>query len=386
MLKSWTSHTNYQLFISDAVSSLNESQRKKLVSYSNSLAKLTSLNLDTLAARLAPYYSHTGRPALHQPEIFRSFILMLDCKVYSIDLWVNSLMNDDILALLIGCGPNELPPLGSYYDFIDRLWLRHKDLNKADRKHLYHFPKNKRPSKKPGKGKKLPNRHPEIVKKMVSYALKDKVLPFYYEKLLQEIFSLLAIVPSFDLGLIPIDPLTVAGDGTCVHSHCDSLGTKVCDCKKNGIYDCKCDRKFSDPDASFGWDSDLAAWYFGYTLYMLTTYNPVYHVDLPLHIRFLDAKRHDSVNAVVSLSEFRKLNPDIPIKNLCLDSANDNYPTYELCKTWDIIPFIDLNSNRGHPKSLPQTVKFSKKGRSSLQSGAGNDLSGVLERTFPRQM
>ena len=45
--------------------------------------------------------------------------------------------------------------------------------------------------------------------------------------------------------------------------------------------------------------------------------------DLPLHIRFLDAKRHDSVGGIVSLSEFRKLNPDIPIKNLCLDSAND---------------------------------------------------------------
>ena len=362
MLKSWTSHADYQQFISDAVASLNDSQRKKLISYSDSIAKLTSLNLDPLAALLAPYYSHTGRPALHQPEIFRSFILMLDCRIYSIDLWVNTLMNDDILALLIGCKPDELPPLGSYYDFIDRLWLRHKKLDKSDRKHLYHFPKNKRPSKKPGKGKKLPNRHPQIVMKMVSYALVDKELPFHYEKLLQEIFSLIAIVPSIDLGLIPTGNLTVAGDGTCVHSHCDALGTKVCDCRKNGIYDCKCDRKFSDQDASYGWDSDLGAWYFGYTLYMLSTYNPIYHVDLPLHIRFLDAKRHDSVNAVVSLSEFRKLNPHIPIRNLCLDSANDNYPTYELCKGWDIIPFIDLNSNRGHPKSLPETMKFSKEG------------------------
>ena len=362
MLKSWTSHADYQQFISDAVSSLNDSQRKKLISYSDSIAKLTSLNLDPLADHLAPYYSHTGRPALHQPEIFRSFILMLDCGFTSIDSWVTTLMNDDILAILIGCSADQLPPLGSYYDFIDRLWLRHKSLDKADRKHLYRFPKNKRPSKKPGKGKKLPNRHPEIVKKMVSYALEDKELPFHYEQLLQEIFLLIAIVPSIDLGLISTENLTVAGDGTCVHSHCDALGTKVCDCKKNGIYDCKCDRKFSDPDASYGWDSDLAAWYFGYTLYMISTYNPEYHIDLPLHIRFLDAKRHDSVGAIVALSEFRKLNPDIPIKNLCLDSANDNYPTYELCKTWDIIPFIDLNSNRGHPKSLPASMKFSKEG------------------------
>jgi hypothetical protein len=95
---------------------------------------------------------------------------------------------------------------------------------------------------------------------------------------------------------------------------------------------------------------------------MLSAYNPKYHVDLPLHIRFLDTKRHGSVNAIVSLSEFRKLNSDLPIKNLCLDSANDNYPTYKLSKSWDIIPFIDLNSNHGYPKSLPQTIKFSSKG------------------------
>ena len=92
MLKSWTSHADYQQFISDAVSSFNESQRKKFFSYSDTITKLTSLNLDPLASHLAPYYSHTGRPALHQPEIFRSFILMLDCGFNSIDLWVNTLM------------------------------------------------------------------------------------------------------------------------------------------------------------------------------------------------------------------------------------------------------------------------------------------------------
>jgi hypothetical protein len=287
---------------------------------------------------------------------------MLDLGFSSIDSLVNTLMTDNILAVLIGCAPGDLPPLGSYYDLIDRLWLRHMAFDKADRKHLYKFPKNKKPSQKPGKGKKLPNRHPDIVKKMVSFALEDKELPFHYEKLLQEIFSLIAVVPSIELGLIPDEDLTVAGDGTCVHCHCDPFGNKVCACRENGIFDCKCDRKFSDPDASYGWDSDLSAWYFGYTLYMLATYNPEYHVDLPLHLRFLDAKRHDSVGAVVALSEFRKLFPDLPIKNLCLDSANDNYPTYELCKAWDILPFIDLNSQRGHPKSLPETITFSKEG------------------------
>lgn len=81
-----------------------------------------------------------------------------------------------------------------------------------------------------------------------------------------------------------------------------------------------------------------------------------YHDDLPLHIRLLDVKRHDSVNAVVSLAEFRKRNSYIPIKNLCLDLANDNYHIYELCKARDMISFIDLNSNRARPKTLQKTM------------------------------
>ena len=30
-----------------------------------------------------------------------------------------------------------------------------------------------------------------------------------------------------------------------------------------------CGRHYSDPDASWGWDSDNKTWYFGHTLYML---------------------------------------------------------------------------------------------------------------------
>ena len=68
---------------------------------------------------------------------------MLDQDETSITSWIKTLMSDDLLAILIGCTPDSLPPLGSYYDFISRLWLRHNDFEKADRKHLFHFPKNK---------------------------------------------------------------------------------------------------------------------------------------------------------------------------------------------------------------------------------------------------
>ena len=357
MLKHWDSHAEYQHFISQAVESLNPSQLKKFSSMSDSLNKLTSMNLDPVGQFLAPYYSNTGRPAINQPQILRSFILMLDRGFTRLTNWIAELASDDLLAILIGCAPDSLPPLGSYFDFINRLWLQNPSSQKSGRKDLFPENKNKKPSSKPGKGKKLPNRHPGITKKVAAYSKSGRVFPFHYEKLLQQLFSLIAVVPSMELGLIPASS-TVSGDGTCVHSHANPYGHKVCNCQQNGIYNCTCDRHYSDPDASWGWDSDLNSYFFGHTLYMLSCHNEDYQLDLPLHIHFLDARRHDSISGIVSLTEFRHLNPGITIQNLCFDSANDNYPTYEFCKEWGIQPFIDLNDKTGPSPSLHLLIRM----------------------------
>lgn len=265
MLKDWTSHISYQNLISDSVALLNESELKRLASYSDSVEKLTALNLDPLADFLAPYYSPVGRPAINQAEIFRSMILMLDQDYTSLTTWVKKLKSDDLLALLIGCSPESLPPLGSYYDFINRLWLSDPSLDKEIRKKLYRYPKDSKPKgKTPGKNKKLPNRHPDIVRKTTNFFTSGRSFDARYEKLLQNLFSLIAVVPSMELGLIPKENLTIAGDGTCVHTHSSSLGTKVCKCKEDGIYNCKCDRRYSDLDASYGWDSHLNTWFYGH--------------------------------------------------------------------------------------------------------------------------
>lgn len=73
MLKWWPTHAEYQLFLSVAVTTLNESQLKRFYSYSDSLDKLTSMNLDPVGGHLLPYYSDTGRPALNQPQILLPF-------------------------------------------------------------------------------------------------------------------------------------------------------------------------------------------------------------------------------------------------------------------------------------------------------------------------
>lgn len=76
---------------------------------------------------------------------------------------------------------------------------------------------------------------------------------------------------------------------------------------------------FSDPGTHWGWDSDKVAFYFRYTLYILYSHNAMIGIELPLYIHFLDAKRHKNVSAIVSLRELKTINPDISVRDVCLD-------------------------------------------------------------------
>lgn len=380
MLKHWDSHAEYQQFISETVSHLNESQFKKLSSYKDSLDKLTSLNLDPVGDFLQPFYSNTGRPALHQAQILRSFVLMMDQKVLSLTNWVETLSQDVLLAMMIGCSLDSLPPLGSYYDFINRLWQQHPDTERFGRKILFPVGKNQKPKLKLQKGKKLPNRHNGITNTIADFVRTGKDVPFHYEIVLQKLFSIAAIVPSMELGLISSDGITISGDGTCVHTHANPHGKRVCKCAENGMDSCTCNRHYSDPDAAWGWDSDLNTYFFGHTLYMLSCHNEKLKIDLPLYIRFFDAKRHDSVSGILSLADFLKVTPEVKIDNVCLDSAHDNYPTYQLCKEWNITPFIDLNTNRGKPKTIPDEIEIDTDGTPKCQAGHRMVYNGYCSR------
>lgn len=362
MLKNWRAHTEYQQFLISNLSSFYKTFPKKVVKFESSISKLYCLDLDILGEILKPYYSNTGRPATFQPEIFRSFSLMLFQKETSITKWVKALHADDLLATFIGCVKDNVPSLGAHYDFISRLWMADLSSDRLNLKKTYSYKKKPSKTKSPGRNKKLPNKRTGVVKKITDFFEAGRSFPLRAERLLQKIFSLVAVEPSFNLNLIEKDNLTLAGDGTCVHCKSSYYGSKVCDCRQNGIYDCKCPRKLSDIDATWGWDSHENRWFYGYTLYALSAYNKKHKIDLPVYLRFVEARRHDSVTGIVALAEFRELFPQFNISNYVLDSANDNYPTYELCSKWNINPFIDLNSkNKGNSK-YPPALNINKTG------------------------
>ena len=357
MLTYWTSHQMYLDHVSAGIARMDHVTYKRFMAMSATWNKLQLFDLDKVLPVMLPLYPNMGRPAKHQPEILRSLFLMVDQRCTSITEWVERIANDDLLALLIGCSPYDLPPLGSYYDLIDRLWGI-DDSDRFRRDKLFRVDKNRSLASRLRlkKGEKLPPKHPNSVRRLVKRVIVKGKLPFNYENVLQKIFKLAAVDLSVEAGLIPSEGCTMSGDGTCVHAHSSSFGKKVI--LDNGTEMAH----FSDPDAEPGWDSDLEKSYFGYTLYTLDIRNEEHRVDLPVHFRFTSARRHDSINAVVSLAEFTNLNPDIKVKNMCLDAAHDAYAMYELLEHYGMTPFIDLNTKAGRPKSIPDSINVDKDG------------------------
>jgi hypothetical protein len=342
MLGFWQTHSDYQRYVIDSLSFVAMTNPFSLLEYEHSISKLYILNLDPLKELMEPHYSPIGRPSQHQPEIFRSLIMMNDLG-YSLDQWVAKLSRSPVLQ--IACGfSGKLIGIASYYDFINRII-------KLDERPRFKKKKRK-PTKKHGK-QKLPPKHPGIVQRLVDRILAGRRLDLRPERLLQEIFARVCVQPSIALGLVP-QTVSVSGDGTCVASGASHFGRKTCECSD---FHCDCPRKFSDPNATWGWDSHNECYFYGYTGYFISTYNPARKLDLPLYLRIVDAKRHDSISAVVALAEFRDLYPNLTIDAFISDSASDNYATYQLLDHWNIHAVIALNkTNKGYIKFPSCTV------------------------------
>lgn len=375
--QTWQSHADYLGFFHEAKVRFGSYQRTLLhTDYLQIAEKLRMLNLNSCGAYIQKYYSGIGRPAINQAQILRSFILFFFCvsKGFadtSLTHWSARVKQNELLASLIGCTCSSSPPLASYFDFIDRLWLAPRG-DWYSRSKGFFANKNKSKTKeKLKKGDKAPDPIKNLVKILADRLLQGKRLTPNREGALQDIFYLTAVLPSVQCGLIPEENLTVSGDGTCIHTHANSCGHslhKGCPYHDSCPNTDFCLKHCSDPDADWGWDSDLAAYYFGFTLYHLSCHNKELGVDLPLLIRFTNTKRHDSVNLLLALDDFKAHEPDLPVTNLCLDSAHDNYPTYELLKSWDIRAFIDLNQRRKGRKPVGN-ITFDSKGRPICQAG-----------------
>lgn len=78
-------------------------------------------------------------------------------------------------------------------------------------------------------------------------------------------------------------------------------------------------------------------------------------------MKFTDARRHDSKNFLYTIDDFGRHSFGLAPVNLCLDSAHDNLPTYELLEHWDINALIDINGRAKTSSNAPDDVTFDKK-------------------------
>lgn len=382
----WQNHDEYRTLVTKIGHRLSRNNPKYFFdAYEEERQKLLGLNLDPLLDYLPAFYSSTGRPSLHQAQILRSLVLfvLLFNKTKartSLTTWVNSILPGSIsLTVLVGCeSPDDLPPLGSYYDLMDRLWLGKKDI--YSRSALLPVNKNgKKPKKIIGPDGKL--QEPEdtcttTTKEIVNDILKGRPASDNPEAVLQTIFFIIAVLPSIQAGLIPADSLTLSGDGTAVVSHASPFGRHLPSCSHSCQFRATCSRHYSDPDAEWGWDSDNKNWYFGHTLYMLCTRNNKLKVELPLLMKFTSARRHDSKNFLYAIDDFGRHVFGLSPQNICLDSAHDNIPTYKLLEHWDINALIDINGRTKSSNKAPDDMTFNKKGHPVCRAGHEMHLLG----------
>ena len=376
---SWQSHVEYHTTFHKAKGRFSSELRLILwEQYPVERQKLMSMNLDSLGNHLAQRYSASGRPAKHQAQIFRSFLLftMLLNRTdagCSLTKWVqNVLPSNPVLTALIGCsGKEDLPPLGSYFDFMNRLWDGSRE--SYSRSSLLPALKNgKKPKKVIGPDGKLMEPEPEkhSTKKLVSQILSGDSLSGNPEGFLQDIFQLVAVLPSIEKGLLSPDHLTLSGDGTALPAHAHPYGRKQkhCDHPEECPYQTSCPRHYSDPDADWGWDSHEKHWYFGRSLYMLCSRNTDLKVEVPLSMKVMSARRHDSILFLHAIQEFRK-HSSLTLENVCLDSAHDNIPTYELLEHWNINALIDINGRSTRYEGLPPDIHLDKTGQPHCLAG-----------------
>jgi len=369
MLKDWPSHQQYQENLMLQLLLFYQTDRERVVKLDKSISKLYHLNLDPLLPIVFPLYSNTGRPAKNQPGIIRSLILMLDQDEHDIPKWAAKVASDRHLCAFCGFEFGDAPAFSSYYDLIRRLWQASQQALLARKRKLRSFYSKPRKKLKAGKKYVLP-KHNGVVKKFVSLAIRDKLPVHRPEIVLQKFFARCVVDTSLKMGLLgDPDHFSTAHDGTPFYSGASHYGVKVCDCKSKGIWDCKCPRRYSDPDATWGWDSYREQWFYGDTLFAATASDSPY--DLPIYLRKAQAQRHDSIIAIFVLDEVRKLYPQITFKNYLADGAMDNYPTYKLLEHYGMIPFIPLDSSAKFPdEGLPAGVLcFDDKGNPICMGG-----------------
>lgn len=287
-------------------------------------------------------YSKFG-PAPRTPSCMqRSYLLSIDFKVTSITDWAAQLKINPLYAILSGFEFGDTPGVGTFYDFLNRLWDSDSD-NLSPHVHPVKKKKVKKPIQKGAKAQSVETTTVDQLFRQLensTFSIDDQPYASLFKIYHQEFLS-----QSVDKGLLHPSSLSIAGDGTPVVTSARERKHRVCDCASNGITDCSCDQYFSQPDCDVGWDSSRNCFYHGYDLYMMVASDS--ESDLPVFPLLNPASKHDSHSFPETYFRMKSFLPDFAVSKWLLDAAHDAMPYYLYCRQNGILPFINLNEKRG---------------------------------------
>jgi hypothetical protein len=266
---SWDTDAEYRKFVACQLKKYtskrgiekNEENRKKIYAYHEKLLSVYLLDFDSIRGKLAELYSDKSHRHPFDPQaIIRSLMLMKALGEVSITKWVTMLELEPLVAIFTGIHPDNLPSVGTYYNFLNRLEngafvpkssqrILNSDVRKARMKGCIRSTSSK-PKQKPEHGENI-----GVMQKCVNEtgaAEKDGICDDL-EARLNHILLEIAVKPSVDKKLMSrLDAVRVGGDGSTLKSDSSYSGKRLCSCRSKGIFRCDHNRKYSDPDSAWG--------------------------------------------------------------------------------------------------------------------------------------
>lgn len=335
-------HSTYQNFVVENLRKYYPNPDALSRSTWDIIDRFCNLDLSYTDELMRSRYSVFG-PRPRTPSCMqRSYLLSIDFKVTSLTDWAAQLKINPLYAILSGFEVGDTPGIGTFYDFLNRLWDSDSD-NLNPHVRPVKSKEVKKPKQKGAKAESVEKTTIEHLFKTLeqkSFSIDEhpygSLFRLYQKEFLEQ---------SVKRELITPESLAVAGDGTPVMTSHRERRKRICDCAEKGITDCKCDRYFSQPDCDIGWDSSRDCFYHGYDLYMIVASDS--DSDLPVFPLLNPASKHDSHGFLETYFRMKSFLPDFHVNKWLLDSAHDAMPYYLYCRKNGISPFIDLNEKRG---------------------------------------
>lgn len=321
------------------------------------------LDLSDTYGIIIKQYSAQGPLARNPISLFRSYLLMIKTGETSITHWIDTLKLNPLYAFISGFEKEDLPGVGTFYDFFSRCWLSESNNFHAHER----VPPRKRVPKGAHPGDKTPINKNSVSEKLFAFFEKHHIKAVSPFGLIFELYHQQFLKRSHDEGLIDLEHLSIAGDGTPIVTSVRQRKRSLCHCYSNGKNRCNCKRYFSQPDANIGWDSYRQQYFNGYHLYMFVASDSAN--DLPIFPMLHPASRHDLPSFIQSFYSLKAWLPEVSIHRILLDSAHDAMSVYKHCSKHKIVPFIDLNNRRYNPLKYKDSYTINNLGVPICKAG-----------------